>query len=326
MNICKLTCKAFLFTCSLSLLAHTQDTGNYQANQQRGRDVPEFFYNPLEFSQTSITFFLKNVYNHTRYPQYFLALNFLHIGQGLSLAPRHQEPRRFIKKILNLFSMKLQNIYINPYAFVELQDKCITHIAPHCDIAKEKRLQLQEITDYIGSYLTDEFDELKRNPDAKIKELSETVQSLAYRQDEGDLTIRELQHEIHYFFSRGLALLIWSPADQADSWHNMKTIGSLLEKAAEYSLIDIDMLDDLFWVLLQRYALFVQMAAPDLQDSFFDAARASLAAEKPALWTLPERESYITTKQEFLQTRLLEAETVALLRSAGHVVPRFALT
>jgi hypothetical protein len=288
------------------------------------KDIPDFFFRPLEYSQSSISFFLKNIYNHSKYPQYFLALNFLHVGQGVALAPRHEHPRRFIKKVLNLFSMKLQNIYVNPYAFNDFLDNLITHGARHCNGAAEKQSIVDDFTECMASCWTNEFEELKRNPESKLRELAETLYALT-QADDNDLSVRELQHEIHYFLSRGLALLIWSPSEQADTWHILRTIASSLEKAAAYSLIDTDMLDDLFWVLLQRYVLFIQIAAPELHVSFFDAARTTLAQDNDPLWTLAERESYIITKKEYLQTALMQAEAVVQLRATGHVVPRFAL-
>ena len=64
--------------------------------------LPLHFFQKLTYSQRSLTNFLEEVYNHKRYAQDFLALNFLHPLSGLELASNSKHPRQFACKILRL--------------------------------------------------------------------------------------------------------------------------------------------------------------------------------------------------------------------------------
>ncbi len=302
-----------------------QDTEKSVINQQMPPSaLPDFFFNPLEYSQQSFTFFLKRVYNHNSFPQEFLALNFLHVVSGISLAPQSNQPRRFIKQILNLFDQKLIQIYINPYAFTDLLNQIIIPIARYCNIEKEKNETIEAIKHCIGNCLVDNFHELQHNPDTILTDLAQDIYALTNisstsTHNQKDITIRELQHAIHHFMARGITNLIWSPTDHYDTWMIARTLARLLETCAERYMIDTDMLDDLLWTLLKRYTYFISLA--DFDQSFFERVQYDLATEKEALWLLQEREAYITTKLEYLQSVLMEAEIAARMRASGLIIP-----
>ena len=299
-----------LFSNSLHALT-PQDTQKRPQNQQISRNlftIPDFFAKPLEYSHTSFKFFLSNVYNHRLYPQGFLALNFLHVLSGVSLAPKSDQPRRYMRKLFYLFSPKLQNVYINPYAFCHLLDRIPAALAPFCNAPQEKNDTIESIKECISSCLADDFKNLKAQPDATLNKLANNIYALTALTDDKDISIRELQTAFHYFLARALRNLVWSPADQIDTWTLVKTIACQLEKCTEYYMLDSEMLDDLFWVLLQRYAFFIDLCACDLEQPFFDSIYNDLKTEKAALWLCEEREEFITTKLEYLHNVLMEAE------------------
>ena len=287
-----------------------QDTQKQAYKQQIPASfcIPTYFHTPLEYSHSSFKFFLTNIYNHRSYPQHFLALNPLHIISGIALAPKYDQPRRYMKEMLTLFDPKMLNIFINPYAFSHMLASLPPLVAPFCNVTQEKKQIIESIKQRIGSCLVDEYSNLKRNPEATLNRLSHDVYALTSQHEDHDIAIRELQHAFHYFLARGLSNLVWSPAEQQETWTLVKTIGCQLEKCVEYYMIDEEFLDDLFWVLLKRFAYFIDMCASDLTQPFFDAVYHDLKAEKAALWLCDERKEYITPKLAYLQNVLMEAE------------------
>lgn len=308
---------AVVSTLCLSTLL-SKDTKYSFWNPQIGSSCD--FSRPLTYSRESITHFLKKIYNHPNYAQDFLALNFAHVSQIVSLAPKHPHPRRFIRKGIGLFSLKLQDInYINSYAFCAFIEDLITYTAPYTDGERDKTDLLEAFKQTIGAFLVDKFDVLREEPDEALADLSLQLYELAYPHEKQDISIRELQHVMHYFLSQALQLLVWSPENQEDTWYCMVAIGNRLDQCAAYNLIDRDMLDDLYWILLHRYAYFLSLAGPELDPTFFDLASSALQTMKNGFWYTDERELYITTKYEFLQKALIQEDAVSRLIAAGYV-------
>lgn len=277
------------------------------------------FSRPLAYSRDSISFFLKHIFNDRDYPD-FLAFNFAHVSQIISLAPKHPHPRRFMRKGLGLFSLKLQDsVAINSYTFCGFIDDLITYAAPYTDNERDKAALIEAFKQTIGAFLVDKFDQLKADPDEALTKLSLQLYDLVSPYERQDISVRELQHAMHYFLSQALHLLVWSPDDQEDTWHCMVAIGSRLEQCAAHAIVDRDMLDDLYWILLHRYAYFLSLAGPELKPAFFDLASTALHDMKDAFWYTEERELYIATKYEFLQKALMQEDAVSRLIAAGYI-------
>ena len=294
----------------------TQDTQKSIGNQY---GIPESFFTPIRYTSQSITNFLTGPFNHPKYPQDFLARNFSHVNQIVSLASQNKHPRHFIKKGLNLFFLKLHNIVINPYAFCSFIEQLITNVEEHMreDSIRERTLEAFKQT--VGAFLVDHFEQLRYDPDETLHELALQLYDLAHPGDNEDITIRELQHALHYFLSQGLRLVVWSPDDQEYTWESLMTIASRLEQCAQYNLIDHEMLDDLYWITLQRYALFLSVAGHELEPAMFDSACSALQYSKQDWLTINEREVHITTKSDYLREALMQAEASAQLHTAGYV-------
>ncbi len=298
-------------------LIHPQDTPIFSANQHR---LPACFSRPLEFSRKGIISFLKDTFNHSRYSQHWMALKFDHISQGLALASHHNHPRRFAKKILNLFFVKLHNIYVNPYAWHAFIDDLNAFCGPHADVEAERNSFIQSCKDILATYLVEDFDRFQIRTDQVLEDFAADLHAFIASADSRDISIREFQHTVHYFLTKGTSMLIWNPDDQEDAWHIMLSIASALEECAIRNLIDADMLDDLNWTLIHKFSSFVQIAATELDTSFFDAARYSLQTENRALFDAEEREVYITTKSDYLANLLINAETTSRMHAAGHYI------
>ncbi len=294
----------------------TQDTQKSIGNQY---GIPESFFTPIRYTSQSITNFLTGPFNHPKYPQDFLARNFSHVNQIVSLASQNKHPRHFIKKGLNLFFLKLHNIVINPYAFCSFIEQLITNVEEHMreDSIRERTLEAFKQT--VGAFLVDHFEQLRYDPDETLHELALQLYDLAHPGDNEDITIRELQHALHYFLSQGLRLVVWSPDDQEYTWESLMTIASRLEQCAQYNLIDSEMLDDLYWALLNRYTVFLSIAGAELDPKVYDIACKDMRQDAQAFWNSEERELYITTKFDHLREALMRAEASAHLHAEGYV-------
>ena len=307
---------------TICLFTHTQDTPIFAVNQQR---LPACFSRPLEFSRKSIVSFLKDTFNHSSYPQNWMALKFDHISQGLAIASKHDQPRRFAKKVFNLFFLKMHNIYVNPYALHYLTDDLIAFCGVHANVETERKNFILSCKNILATYLVDDFDRFQIRTDQVLEDFASDLHAYVAAADERDISIREFQHCVHYFFTKGLSMLVWSPDEQEEAWHIMLAIASSLEECAARNLIDSDMLDNLNWTLLNKFSSFLALAATELSPSFYDTARTSLQTERRALFDADEREVYITSKSEFLANILIKAETVCRLHATGNFTEQFSV-
>ena len=309
-------CTASFLLCTFVTARHDTQITNVK-QQISPYTSPDNFI--LRFSSGSISSFLKNVFNLAIYPQEHLARNFSHVVQGISLAPQHDHPRRFIRKVLNLFALKLHDLYVNPYAFCSLLEKLIVYASPYTDPQKEKAHVVEMFVETIGTCLSEQFDQLRSDPEKTLDQLAHKLFDLSQLAESQDISVRELQHSIHYFLARGMSLLTWSPVDQEDAWHIMISLASRVEYCVAHNLIDSEMADDLYWLLIKQFSIFLSVAALELSSTFFEAASTSLNNSQEGFWNYEERELYITSKYDFLKKALMEAEATSKLRAMGYL-------
>lgn len=304
---------------ALTVIAHSSTIVSSGATWNDKRSsLPECFFKPIEFSQSSITSFLKNTYNHPRYPQEFLALNFHHVVSGIKLAHKSTEPRRFIRRMLSLFTQKVHNIYVNPYAFTDLLIQLLPTLEPYSK-AVQKQEKIEAIKELVSSCLVDNFSDLKNNPDETLEKLSHDIFDLVDEQQ--DATVREVQHSLNSFLARAVMRLVWSAQDGLETWQSFKTVGALLEKYFHAELIDEEMLNDLFWLLIRQYSYFISLCGSNLNQEYYDAVGHDLQEAPETLWMHEESEAYITPKQEYLRSQLIESALTSRMCALGHVLP-----
>ncbi len=279
--------------------------------------LPLHFFQKLTYSQRSLTNFLEEVYNHKRYAQDFLALNFLHPLSGLELASNSKHPRQFACKILRLFDPKLHHIFINPYAVSIFLEQSMPLLAPLSNLKQERAHSIKAVKDCIGSALITHFKQLRLNPDLTLTELAEQVIETLEAKD--DCSVRELQHAIHHFLSQVFSCLIWDPTDE-ESWEIIKTLMHQLTAYEDNSLIDHAMLDNILWTLVHQVSYYLLLTPQDIPSTIFDQIRADLDDQTSPLLA-PEREAHITTKLTFLAQAVMEAEVVARAHSLGYILP-----
>lgn len=300
----------------LSLSRHAELSASSKQNS-----IPDCFFQELRFSHASIRSFFQKTYNHQLFPQ-FLALNFHHVTSGAQLAQHSNEPRRFLRRILSLFGQKLQNVYVNPYAFTDMLIQLHPSLEPY-----GKGIETEEaiagIKDLVSSCLVNSFRELKQNPDITLTKLAQDIHELVLNEQK-DSSARDLQHAVHYFLARALMRLVWSPHDALDTWQSFKTIGALLEKYCDAGLIDDEMLNDLFWILVKQYSFFISLCGTSLRQEFYDGVGKDIQEYPAALWKHEESEADITSKEEYLSSKLIEAALTSRMHDLGHVIPSYS--
>jgi hypothetical protein len=275
------------------------------------------FTRPLAYSRESISQFLSTVFNDSQYAQGYLASNLAHIGQLLAVASKHPHPRRFIKRSIGLFSLKFQDIrYLNAYAFCSLLEDLLHHVAPRCNADSDKQRTVESFKKTIGAYLVDKFELLREEPEEALTELATHLYELTFERQ--DISIRELQHVLHYFLSQATQALVWSPEEQEETWYCMIAIAHLFEQCTEHNLIDKEMLDDLYWILLHRYGYFLSLAGQELTPAFYDVASTALQ-DMQGFWYTDEREKLIDTKATYIQKVLMQEHAASRLIAAGYI-------
>lgn len=310
---------------------HSQDNQNQNSNQQincstipDNNEILAHFFKPIKYTHSSITCFLRHTYNHNLYASQFLAFNFSHLSSFLSYTNRSKLPYRYINSILGLFRQKLKSInYINAYAFYEFLSQLSTLTKDYFNQDSELRENKEVIKECLYSYLLNNFDQLKQNPDHALDELSEKICDITVKKisDETDIPLYRLQQETIMFLELGLNKLIWSPQDQEKVWESVKQIAHTIETLQTHNIIpNIEMVDELYWSLIYRFCYFLDIAGSEFNNQTYRAINKDLSTEKLGLWTLAEREPFITSKLEHLQQALLESEIKSQAYKVG-IIP-----
>jgi hypothetical protein len=317
---------------------HSQDTENPVDTQHIASPtfmptLPSIFFRQPLYSHGSIKCFLKHTYNHSKYGQNFLSLNFSHVATFLSYSSQSELPRDYIGRVLGLFGQKLKGtMYINSYAFCELLDQLPGLVKTYFCAEQEKAKRIKCIKECVYNYLLTEFKTLKENPDHALQDLSERIYDVStdkpYAQ-ETDTSISKLQNITMHFLEISLNKLIWSPSDQQDIWLCVKDIAYSLEQLLVHNIIpDAEILDELYWSLIHRFCYILELSGAELSDETFNIINNDLITQKSNLWCLHERESFITSKLDHLQRAVMQAQIKSRAYQAGiiadtlsHAVP-----
>lgn len=296
---------------------------NYN-NQDSSQDIDLFrkFLVPIHANHSSIKKFLVNTFNSSYYGE-FLALDFSHITSLLSFYDQTQEPKRYIRSILRLFSQKIKSCsYINSYAFLKFLDQLSLILYPIFidntqSNVKQKYNHLHiksQIKECLYNYFLNNFQNFKKDPSQELEKLSVKLSSIATENlnkdnnQDKDISNLELQHNIIRFLELVLNKLIWSPKDQTESWENLKSIAQRLEKLMINNIIpDIETLNENYWSLIQRYCYFLELFAILLKIETIESIAREVKDKNLPLWTLEEQESLTINKKACLKSVLLTA-------------------
>jgi hypothetical protein len=290
----------------------------FKIKNQSITDRFDIFWKPVKYSQSSIKCFIKHSYNNLAYAPKFLAFGFgYHIVPLLSYAHLNQQPRAYIKSIIKLFGQKSKSTpYINAFSYFEFLETLPPLLSPYCVVQqKDYMLDQESIKQCLYNFFLTDFNSLKTDPESAFNKLSVAIcqqlqQAAVIRKEQRqDISIKELQYDMFHFLEITLSKLIWSAQDQKSVWESVKAISAILTDLQQHNILpSLDSLDELFWTLISRFCYFLEIEGAELNEPAFHAISQDLASGDLLLWTLPEREAYITTKAKSLKTALISAE------------------
>lgn len=304
------------------------DNNQYYADKlNEERRLFNKFKNSVRPTHSSIKNFLTDTFNNTYYSE-FLALDFSHVLNFLSFARQTQEPNRYIRSILRLFSQKIKGTsYINAHAFLNFLDRLSVFLntlpttSNQNNIYPKQKNIKPQIKNYLYNYFLSNFDKFKQNPEQELEKISADLSDVANQSllnnssanlsnnMSSDISTENLQSHIIRFLELSLNKLIWSPQDQELSWNNLKTISSRLEKLMLNNIIpDMETLNELYWSLIQRYCYFLELAGSELKRESIEKIFNDLQDKQLPLWSLEEQETYTTNKKTYLKNALFTAK------------------
>lgn len=311
----KRRCLSFIF--SLSLISYpslSKDIVNKldnQYNRSLEDKLPAIFFEPIQCTRSSISYFLENTYNHPLYGPKYFAFNLLHVTDFIRHASTLQQPRRYIAKSLRLFLRKqysLLYININSTAFFEFLKELPVLLKPYFDRNKEKQKIVKSIKDILYNFLVHDFTALKTNPNETLQNFAEKVYDSTLGKKEADMSLQELRFVVLQFLETACNKLIWSSLDQEESWHLLKSLSSSCEELYKNHIITAEQLDNLLWILIYRYSYFLELEGAELSSDFYALARKDLSQETVPLWTFKETFPYGGSKVRYLYQALMEGE------------------
>jgi hypothetical protein len=271
------------------------------------------FLKQPKYTQASITCFLKHTYNHNYYAEKFLAFNFSHISTLLEYAKKSTLPKKYIYNILTLFNQKLsETYYVNNYAFIEFLEKLSPILKPYFNREKEKQEKILLIQKQLYELLTNNFQELKKNPEIVLKNTSEFIYNIfeadSNNQNNLDLTISDIKSELVLFLTNIISKLIWNWAEQKNTWQSVKIIAHYLTDLLDNQILNNDQIDKLFWYLITRFVYFISLYNESLNTDFYKEIYKDLENKNLFLYKTQERENYIKTKAQYFQENIAKSE------------------
>lgn len=298
-----------LFISSLFIhTAHTRytqpNTSHEQKFAQLHNDRLQQFMRTINFTKQGLRCFIRHVYNAVEYPD-FLANNFFHMTQFMQR--KTEIPRSYMQSVLRMFGNKIkQSMYVNPYALSELLDEMMPCIkGACCTITSLAYDNLHaSIADTMHDTMLDQFEHLKRDPQAFFADLSHEIITLVGGRHElnNDATLAELRSTLLLFLQTTLNKLIWDPNKGADAWLNVKLIADQLARYHEQGIIDdVDDLDDLYVTLLERFYLYLDLSHAELTDELIAQMRADVAAHNLLLFEIEHEEFFLSKAERFEQ-------------------------
>jgi hypothetical protein len=228
-------------------------------------------------------------------------------------------PIPYSKALFKLFNNKIKGSpYISAYGLLEF----LEHLPTTLDYLKElKPLAVTSVRYYdelhnllYDAFLT-KFDELKTDPNTFFTSLTTNVISLISQhlaKPTVDITqyetLNDVQPMLIRFLDTALGKLLWNIKEPEAIWTATKGITTELETLYDKEFIkDLNDLDDLYWTLIHRFTLFLDLSADKLPLELLHDIHNDVVSENLVLTAIPEQESYLTTKKQILEIALTNA-------------------
>lgn len=288
----------------------------HNANGQDNQLTPANTTAPFSGKGFSIKDFVHDTFNRPTYASEILPAHLRDLSALLhqgSVVPR---PVIYTNALLKLFGNSIKGApYVGAYGFLEFTEQLsanLEHLVSLKALAVSPASYYQELHNLLYDAFLTKFDELKNNPDAFFASLTNNAVLLISQhlnKSSLDVSRHETLHDIQPMLMRFLELslnkLMWNSQEPANIWPSVKGIATELEALYDKEFIgDQSDLDDLYWSLVHRFALFLDLSATTLPLEFFQKIQAEVATGNLLLVTLPEQETYLMTKKEVLDHAL----------------------
>ncbi len=282
--------------------------------------VMHFLKQP-KYTESSIICFLKHTYNNQYYAEKFLIFNFSHWLTLLSYAGKSSSSKEYIYNIIYLLNQKLSEVfYINSYAFLELLENLNQILKPYFDIEQEKKIKIDLIQKELYKLLTDDFKELKENPETALLKTSNSIHNIFENsQNSRDLHACNIKLELNLLLSNIINKLIWSPKDQIETWQSVKAIAYYLKELSDNSILDTDNLNKFFWYLTTRFSYFLSCSGEFLNPDFYKEIYKDLENKEIFLNLIPEKEFYIKSKIQYFYDMVQKSEIKAYILNQKNI-------
>lgn len=310
-----LSIRCFLLTTIGLLLMHN---ANALDNQQKESSFSTK-ETTLQNKDFGISDFLKLTFNHPLYGRETLPTHLRDLQILLSQGRIVPNPVPYTKALFKLFGNKMKGSpYISAYALLELLEQLPTSL-DYLTALKPLDVAPVHYYDDLHNLLYDafltKFDELKTNPDAFFNTLTNNVVSLvsqrlnkpAFEITKNE-TIEDVQPMLVRFIDTAISKLMWNTKEPANIWVTTKGIATELESLYDKEFIgDLSDLDDLYWSLIHRFSLFLDLAANNLPLELLHDMHNEVVSGNLVMLSIPEQEGYLDSKKKILEAALTSA-------------------
>lgn len=290
----------------LSQRESSQQEGFQQAPSQKNTDF-------------GVTDFLKLTFNHPLYARETLPYHFHDLQSLLNQGRIVPNPVPYSKALFKLFGNKVKGApYISAYSLLEFLEQLPTSL----DYLKElKPLDVTSARYYdelhnllYDAFLT-KFDELKENPNVFFTMLTNNVISLVSKnltkptiEITRNETIVDIQPLFVRFIDTTINKLMWNIKDPDTIWATTKGIATELEALYDKEFIgEFSDLDDLYWTLIHRFAVFLDLSATRLSLELLHEMHNEVVSGNLVFLSIQEQEPYLQTKKQVLEAALTSA-------------------
>jgi hypothetical protein len=338
-----LSVRSFLLTISSALLIHNVNALNNQSTSEINyvtaeQELSERKLSQQELSQRElsqqklsqrepqtknkdfgVTDFLSKTFNHPLYARETLPCHLHDLQALLNQGRIVPNPVPYSKALFKLFGNKIKGApYVSAYGLLELLEQLPTSL----DYLKE--LKPIDVTsahyyDELHNLLYDafltKFDDLKANPNVFFTMLTNNVVTLVSKNLTKPMleitrneTLIDLQPVFVRFLDTTINKLMWNTKEAANIWITTKGIATELESLYDKEFIsDLTDLDDLYWTLIHRFALFLDLSANKLPLELLHEMHNEVVSGNLVFLSIAEQEPYLETKKYVLERALTGA-------------------
>jgi hypothetical protein len=327
-----LSVRSFLLTISSALLIHNANADNNQSTTKTDRESIQQEPSQRELSQRElfqqepkpnkdfgVTDFLSKILNNRFYPIETLPCHLRDLQTLLNQGRFVPNPVPYTKALFKLFGNKIKGApYMSAYGLLELLEQLpisldyLKELKP-IDVTSAK--YYDELHNLLYDAFLTKFDDLKANPNVFFTMLTNNVITLVSKnltkstlEITRNETLIDLQPVFVRFIDTSLNKLMWNTKEPENIWRTTKGIATELESLYDKEFIsDLSDLDDLYWTLIHRFALFLDLSANKLSLELLHEMHNEVVSGNLVFLSIAEQEPYLQTKKQVLEAALVSA-------------------